>query len=327
MNIYHLSLNAVTPPDLNDKCSMINEKCMKTCPQCQTTYTDDSLQFCLQDGTRLVTSETFSTSRQNWSDSPTLIAPPTQGEKIQIDLQKPAAPAASELSQPTVVVEKPKKTNTGLIVALSILLTLLIAGAGAGGAYLYLRGGKQDVGQTANTKLPANAGAPNTANNKTPAANANSNVNANVSPSPSVSPSPKATLRAEQISEIEDRVSEVIEDWREALDEIDLDKHLKNYAETVDFYNAGRVPLSRVRAEKQPAFDTYDSIDVGISNPKIKVDESGERATVVFDKEWVFTGEERYSSGKVQQQLQFARVSGKWRITGEKDLKVYYTNR
>src|SRR5262245_14825623 len=33
---------------------------MKVCPSCKTQYTDDSLAFCLQDGARLVQSETTS---------------------------------------------------------------------------------------------------------------------------------------------------------------------------------------------------------------------------------------------------------------------------
>src|SRR5437870_5187430 len=32
---------------------------MKRCPQCQSTYTDDSLQFCLQDGISLVPIATY----------------------------------------------------------------------------------------------------------------------------------------------------------------------------------------------------------------------------------------------------------------------------
>jgi hypothetical protein len=34
---------------------------MKSCPKCQITYEDNSLEFCLEDGTRLVSSDNFST--------------------------------------------------------------------------------------------------------------------------------------------------------------------------------------------------------------------------------------------------------------------------
>jgi len=62
-----------------------------------------------------------------------------------------------------------------------------------------------------------------------------------------------------------------------------------------------------------------------ISNVDISIGDSGETATAVFDKEWVFEGPRR-STGKVQQLLQFRRIGGAWRITGERDLRVYYTN-
>jgi hypothetical protein len=54
-------------------------------------------------------------------------------------------------------------------------------------------------------------------------------------------------------------------------------------------------------------------------------DASGERATAVFDKEWNFSGAEKTSAGKVKQQLQLKKVNGQWLISGERDLKVYYT--
>jgi ketosteroid isomerase-like protein len=119
----------------------------------------------------------------------------------------------------------------------------------------------------------------------------------------------------------------VIDDWEEASENRDTNRNLNNYADTVDYYKAGRVGLGRVRADKQNAFSQYDSINFNISNMKITPDASGDKATAVFDKEWTFEGDEKYSSGKVQQQLTLSKIGGKWKITGEKDLKVYYTEK
>ena len=69
----------------------------------------------------------------------------------------------------------------------------------------------------------------------------------------------------------------------------------------------------------------YDTININIDNVKVTPDASGERATVVLDKEWNFEGAEKFSSGKVQQQLTLNKIGGRWLITGEKDLKIYYT--
>ena len=67
------------------------------------------------------------------------------------------------------------------------------------------------------------------------------------------------------------------------------------------------------------------TMSVSISNMNVSIADSGETATAVFDKEWVFDGTRR-SSGKVQQQMQFRKINGEWLITGERDVKVYYTN-
>ncbi len=76
------------------------------------------------------------------------------------------------------------------------------------------------------------------------------------------------------------------------------------YAGTVDYYNRKGIGAGSIRSDKQRAFNDFDSIEMNISNLSITPDASGERATAVFDKEWVFEGEEKYSAGKVQSQLQ-----------------------
>ena len=60
---------------------------------------------------------------------------------------------------------------------------------------------------------------------------------------------------------------------------------------------------------------------------RVSPDASGESATAVFDKEWVFEGAGKYNAGKVQTQLQLRKFGGDWRITGERDLKVYYVDK
>jgi len=64
---------------------------------------------------------------------------------------------------------------------------------------------------------------------------------------------------------------------------------------------------------------------ITLSNMTVTPDASGETATAVFDKEWVFEGA-KYSAGKVQTQLKLKKTGGQWLITGERDLKVYQTD-
>jgi len=92
---------------------------MKACPKCGQTFNDDSLGFCLLDGTALVAAE----------------------------------------SQPTVVIERhvepPKKKNTGLWVGLIIVIMLFGTVAVAGLLMLFF--GKRDESVNANNKNGINA--------------------------------------------------------------------------------------------------------------------------------------------------------------------------
>jgi hypothetical protein len=119
-------------------------------------------------------------------------------------------------------------------------------------------------------------------------------------------------------------VKDTVDEWKSSSENLDLDGNLDQYADSVDYYTAGRINRARVRADKQRAFDQYDSINFNISNMKVTPDASGKKAIAVFDKQWKFEGENKYSSGKVQQQLTLSKVGGRWLITGEKDLKTYY---
>jgi len=65
-------------------------------------------------------------------------------------------------------------------------------------------------------------------------------------------------------------------------------------------------------------------MNVNISNMTVTVGTAGDTATAVFDKEWTFVGSGT-SSGKVRSKLEFRKINGKWLITSERDVKVYYT--
>ncbi|MGI8670331.1 MAG: hypothetical protein ACR2J3_10885, partial [Aridibacter sp.] len=102
-----------------------------------------------------------------------------------------------------------------------------------------------------------------------------------------------------------------------------LDGYMDNYADKIDYYNKKGVSKSFVRNDKQKAFNKYDSIKVNLSNIVITASKDGQKADVVFDKAWDFSGEESDSSGKVRQQLKMEKSGDTWLITSEKDLKVY----
>ena len=93
---------------------------MKVCPTCDTTFTDDSLSYCLHDGTQLVSGES----------EPTVVI---------------------ERAVPTVPNAVPAKSkNTGLLIGL-IVVILIFAIAVIGAALLFFYNRKPDTNVTVRT--------------------------------------------------------------------------------------------------------------------------------------------------------------------------------
>ena len=278
---------------------------MKYCPKCQKNYDDDSYEFCLQDGTGLVN---FSTSQM-----PTVFLSETE-TVIRSPQVQPLPPSFQNLqdSAPTdfpPVQPIPPKSNTAKIVLLTIIGMLALFGA-AFGAWFFLGKGETEIAENTNSNV-------NSTRTPSPKPSTSSSVNKTKS---TISPTPE--FDAEQI---ESEVSSTIDAWKSASESLNLDSHLSNYADTVDYYNKSKANRSTIRADKQRAFAKYDTIKINMTNLNITPDANGERATAVFDKEWTFTSSEGdYNSGKVSQKLILKKNNNQWLITSEKDLKVYY---
>lgn len=99
------------------------------CPACKSTYQDETLTFCLSDGTRLVTLGNNSEATVQMS---------AQTNPVRVNLQN---------SDPTVLVKSPspqKKSRAGLIIGIiAFLFLLVVAAAGAVGVY-FMFSGKND---------------------------------------------------------------------------------------------------------------------------------------------------------------------------------------
>lgn len=307
---------------------------MKYCPSCQTEYADETLQFCLQDGTRLKSAAGASPTAAYGTEPETVFAPARGGESGRFDPQKAATQnlPPNQFPPPTYLPpDSPpaKKSNTPLVVAVTMLGTVLLIGAVGALAWLYLKKDGTEIAGNTN-------GAPNKANqsfNDEPAKNSNAkksptpaktnanandngaaNGNANSTPPPPID-------RAQVVSD----VSDTIDNWRLQSEARSVDTYMNNYAETIDYYNKRGATRVYVRGDKARVFSKYDSIRFEITNLTVTSDASGETATALFDKEWEFENVQKTSKGKVRQELRLRKFSGKWRITSEKDLKVYYT--
>jgi hypothetical protein len=307
---------------------------MKVCPQCRTEYTDDTLKYCLQDGTPLENSPNMITSPDFNTESETVVSP-KRVEPIRFDPPSSFQSSQSdwEPNQPVVIEREPKKSNTPMIVALTILGTILLLGLGGAGAWLYFNNKKTVAVVNNNSAVPSRPANTNAANNQNLNANSNfatnadSNANSNANlaaPTPTPTPTAKPTINPQQAKTISNDVENVVDNWKNSSENLDITGHLSNYAGTVDYYRGGKVGIAKVRADKERAFSTYDSVEFKIDNMRVIPDPTGEKATAIFDKEWKFEGADQYSAGKVQQQLTLTKINGRWLISGEKDLKLYY---
>jgi cytoskeletal protein RodZ len=296
---------------------------MKYCPNCRTNYTDDSLQFCLQDGSVLAS---YAAAE----------APPTESwnEPATVVRQKPGEWEQSQVTRVGIPPSEPKKSNMALVIFLTFFATLVLVGLGLG-AWFLLRNNEPETAVNTNANLPAsNSSTPsntNASNLNTTGANTDTNrVNViNVSsPTPTRTPNtnssvnPTPTVNEEQVkSEVAGQVAA----WKSALESGDMNNFMGNYADRLDYYFTSRnVGRSAVSSDKQRAFSRFYDFRVKISNLRVTPDQSGEQATAVFDKEWEFEGSDHRNAGKVQSQLQLTKIGGRWLITGERDLKVYY---
>ncbi|MBV9210147.1 MAG: discoidin domain-containing protein [Acidobacteria bacterium] len=169
---------------------------MKRCPKCQTTYADDALNFCLQDGTTLVSvGESSSSSR---GGDATLILPEDAANylaQLPTEALDPRGAQTEHLPQtaPTVPVQAPRPTlhdahlpppqqkssNTLLTIGVTAIVILLLALVGIGAALLFRGTGSNTNQKENNNNSPAEKENSNSAEKNQPP-NKNDNLNANL---------------------------------------------------------------------------------------------------------------------------------------------------
>lgn len=282
---------------------------MKQCPTCQSQYTDDTLQFCLQDGTPL----RFAAS---YGEQETVVSNRQSNQNITPPLTNPTAWNPVNQQSNAAFETADKKSNTTTAIFLTVFAMLILFGVAGIAAWIYFRGVKPD--ENTNILLAK----------KTPADTAaNTSSTSPVKPTPAATINTAANTNATPVDKekIKQEVSQKINSWASAAEARNLGNYMNNYAPTVDYYNKKGASIGTVRADKEKAFTQFDSIEIDISNLTVTPDASGNEATAVFDKEWTFEGAEKSSSGKVQSQLKLKKINGQWLITGERDLKVYYS--
>ena len=275
---------------------------MKRCPACRSQYTDDTLQFCLQDGTPLQTVAAES-SEGTWQP-----APPEEETIVSERSSRPYPPVPT----PGNVVPARTKSRTGLLIFASALGTLLLVGILAAG-YLISRRAQQNARSGSNinvnvSRTPEPAQSPSPTPSPSPTSNA-ANANSEASPTPDA-------------AEMSREVTRAIADWQNDTESLDIDNLVDRYTDPVDYYRTPGASREFVRRDKERAFSLYDSVNFDISNIRISPGSTPNTAVAEFDKAWEFDGE-NHSEGKVRTRLTLSKVEDRWLISGERDLKVY----
>lgn len=280
---------------------------MKACPICQRTY-DEAEKFCLHDGMALVTLETDISSAE--------IKPETGLPSDRSET------SFNQRSQESLSPIQPQSSaqNTGFIIAFSVIAAALLIGVLGTSYWLLPR--EAQTGNVNTTKQTQAITTSNAAFNSPAAVQRGNSAN---TLSSSINPSPSTPDSTESAAAVREEVSDALFRWKADAEGLNFTAYMDNYAETVDYYRAGKSDRSRVSKDKQRAFRLYNSINIKLNNIRIVPEASGNQATVILDKAWNFKGTAKSSEGEVEQQLILKKINERWYIASEKDLKVYYS--
>lgn len=270
---------------------------MKVCPKCNSSYSDETLNFCLTDGVPLVAEEILDeylskqSNSKSWHTAETLV-----DQRFSLADARPTAVSSSaptfELGNTTARNLAPSQSNKTLYAILGVLLAALIGG----GIWWFAK----SAGQANKSVL--------------------SEETASV-PKHAIVP-----ISPEQDAQVKKELTDFMRNWARTNSEKNPDAHLAHYANTLEvYYGESGKDKNHVLADRLRAYQRYDSIQMQVDNLKI-TPESAESATVVFDKSWTMKNDKKTSTGSVQQEIHVTKTKGKWLIDGEKDLKVYFIN-
>jgi hypothetical protein len=275
---------------------------MKVCPKCHSSYSDETLNFCLTDGVPLVGEEVYQSrqsSQNSWQEAETLhdsrFALPISG--AHTTSPNSSSPTFSAPSSHSSTFSSEASGRSSKKILYSAAAIVLAAAAGAGIYFRY-----NAVNESAN---PPQTAVPSTT---------------------VVVKKAFAPLTEQQQEEVKKSVSETILSWAKTNSQKNIDAHIDHYANTLEvYYGESGKDRNHVRADRLRAYQRYDSILMQVDNLQI-TPESEDSATAVFDKSWTMKNAQKTSTGSVQQEIHLVKLGGRWLINGERDVKVYYIN-
>jgi hypothetical protein len=120
---------------------------MKTCPSCRKTYADESLVFCLDDGTRLVRKDAPSDPNATWNISPpgpTVASPRPAPPTAQSTLA--SAPEQFKSARPELNADDGRGESRRSALPWVFAIVLVIGASGVLIAWMMTRGGADETG-------------------------------------------------------------------------------------------------------------------------------------------------------------------------------------
>lgn len=295
---------------------------MKRCPSCQSTYTDNSLRFCLADGTPLVAVVDDDPQATKLSPGPTKANMPTLALPAN---QLPDYRAAAETKpQPAPVFDTDSATQQRRIMPILVVGLVLLASAVVVALVVTRDRGDNDSGtsRTSSDYSTSNSTTPQ----PTPSIAASPTPSASVTPS--VTPTPTATPTPTDSYSARSEVMSALNAWTASLNRQDLDANMRLYADNLDdFYGRGNISKASVRVKRRANFEMYySSINVQLSNVSVSLDSSGTVATILYDNTYNWQGGTKSLRGKSHNKMVMSKIGGGWLITSEQHLRTYYEN-
>ncbi len=114
---------------------------MKQCPTCKTTYTDETLRFCLADGSPLPDNSAEETTviRQGGADTERTIAMTSAGGQVRVDIPQEQPRSTQPVYQSPAAV--PPSGSGGVYKVIVVVLILVIVGllAAVVGTFIYFK--------------------------------------------------------------------------------------------------------------------------------------------------------------------------------------------
>ncbi len=285
---------------------------MKICTKCNTKY-DDSVEYCMNDGTKLVEQK-----HEN--------AHSDEAKKQQDDEKARAREEGKKQAQYERMVEererekeeKEKSAKTRKIIAIAVIGTLIVFGIGFWMASSMFSDPTEDNNNTPTTEIDV--------------------TRPRVSSSPSATPTPlptqvvieeprieENTVNVQPPAVVKQDVGNEVEDWQTATETEKYDELADKYAPEVTYYGR-KMKREDVIKERQKIAAQYETLDINRENMEVTPSSDGKSARVVFYREWDFVGDNKRDKGKAQTEMIFQNFNGRWLIVSQRDLKQYPSN-